>query len=233
MTSPPAHHTDVGAYAIGALDSADAARFEEHLAACQRCAFELEELMGLGPLLAEYSHTAPDIPSLTPRPSRQLLDGLMSTVAAERRGRKRRRLYLVAAAAALIIGGPLAGAALLGDNSEAPPTGTVQAMFESGEKINAADPNTKVDATVSLSSKDWGTEVAVKLANVTGPRTCGLVAVGKDGTEQTVTTWAVPEDGYGWKNPRYYHGGTAYERDEIERFEVRTLEGENLVTVTA
>ncbi|MDK1473834.1 zf-HC2 domain-containing protein [Streptomyces sp. 549] len=232
MTSPPAHHTDVGAYAIGALDSADAARFEEHLAACQRCAIELEELMGLGPLLAEYSHTAPDIPSLTPRPSRQLMDNLMGTVVAERRGRKRRRLYLVAAAAALVVGGPLAGAALLGGGDQAPQNSTVQAMFESGDKLTATDPNTKADAVVSLNDKEWGTEVSLKLANVSGPRVCGLVAVGKDGTEQTVTTWAVPEGG-GWKKARIYHGGAAYERDEIDRFEVRTIEGEKLVTVTA
>ncbi|MEW2034384.1 zf-HC2 domain-containing protein [Streptomyces roseifaciens] len=245
-------HTEVGAYALGVLDAADAARFEEHLAGCPRCAAELDDLMGLTPLLADLKESAPGPEALAPRPDPALLDRLLAGVTATRRAQRTRRLCLVAAAAALIVAGPLVGAAVFA--GEAPDHSGVSAakqMYEDGEKIGAVDPATKVDATVSLQPKAWGTHVALRLSHVRGPLTCGLVAVGKDGERQTVTTWAVPPGGYGldgndkggndksgndkggkWsKEPLYTHGGAALNRSDISRFEVRTLDGKLLATV--
>ncbi|WP_432014307.1 anti-sigma factor family protein [Streptomyces cucumeris] len=242
-------HTAVGAYALGVLDPADAARFEEHLIGCDRCAAELDELMGIPPLLAEFA-TAPDgrpIPDpagLTSGPGPELLDRLLEDVTAGRKAAGRRRLYLVAAAAALIIGGPLAGAALTsssGDDGTKPVASAAKEIYEQGQrKFTAVDPVTKVDASVSLEQKGWGTAVALKLGNVKGPRSCDLVAVGKDGHEETVTTWAVPTSGYGvkdgdgsrWsKEPLYAQGGAAMNEEDIARFEIRTLDGERLAKV--
>lgn len=245
MTSPDhnsAHRDEVAAYAIGALDPAEAARLEEHLAVCQPCATELDELIGLGPLLAEHAASASppgeEEPSgstpLVPRPSSRVLDRLLDAVVVDRRRRRRWRLSLAASAVALIIAAPFAGATLLdgdGDRSSTGPTDRVRAMFDGGEQFTGTDPRSEVDATVSLRGKRWGTEVAVRLAGVSGPRTCGLVAVGKDGSEQTVTTWAVPDSGYSWDKPVYYLGGAGYDQADIDRFEVRTLDGEHLVTV--
>ncbi|MFF7731185.1 anti-sigma factor family protein [Streptomyces sp. NPDC008001] len=238
-------HTGVGAYALGVLGEADAARFEEHLAECPECAAELDELMGLTPLLAALKESAPVPEAVAPRPDPALLDRLLGRVAAARRAQRTRRLCLVAAAAALIVAGPLVGAAVFSE--EAPDHSGVSAakqMYEDGEKIGAVDPTTKVDATVSLQQKPWGTHVALRLAHVRGPLTCDLVAVGKNGERQTVTTWAVPPGGYGldgtdaadkgdkWgKEPLYTHGGAALNRNDISRFEVRTLDGTLLATV--
>ncbi|MEU6175475.1 zf-HC2 domain-containing protein [Streptantibioticus parmotrematis] len=54
MTADQRHHVDVGAYALGLLDEAEAGRFEEHLAGCGRCADLLEDFVGLEALLAVY-----------------------------------------------------------------------------------------------------------------------------------------------------------------------------------
>lgn len=237
---PNGEHAAVGAYALGVLDEADATRFEEHLAGCPECATELDGLMGLAPLLAEAAEQTPDPAVLTARPRPELLDGLLDEVAAARRAGSTRRLCLVAAAVALIIAGPLAGAAL---TAEDPPghsgASAAQQMYEDGEKHGGVDPATGVDATVSLERKPWGTHVALQLGAVKGPLTCDLVAVGKNGREQTVTTWAVPASGYGLKDspvkwsrePLYTHGGAAFAQDDIDRFEVRTLDGRHLATV--
>ncbi|MEU7137507.1 zf-HC2 domain-containing protein [Streptomyces sp. NPDC046261] len=235
-----AGHTAVGAYALGVLDDADAARFEEHLAACPRCAAELEDLMGLTPVLGELKESTPDPELLTTTPRPELLDRLLEDVAGTRRARRTRRLWLVAAAVALIVAGPFAGAALTArDTPGHSSVSAAKEMYEEGEKKGAVDPDTDVDATVSLQSKPWGTHVALKLAHVKGPLTCDLVAVGRNGQEQTVTTWAVPAAGYGmpdaateWaREPLYTHGGAAFDRSDIARFEVRTLDGRHLATV--
>ncbi|WP_431044142.1 anti-sigma factor family protein [Streptomyces sp. P1-3] len=241
--APDSPHTDVGAYALGILDDADATRFEAHLAGCDRCAAELDGLMGLPPLLADFAASAPDPQTITARPGPEMLDRLLAEAGASRRRSRRRRLYLVGAAAALIIAGPVATAALTSGSSGADRHPSVQSlaeeMYRHGEKTGATDPRTKVSATVALEQKPWGTHVVLRLANVRGPERCGLVAVGKNGERQTVTTWSVPRPGYGlpdgdseWsRKPLYAHGGAALDRDEIDRFEVRTLEGERLATV--
>ncbi|MET9295573.1 zf-HC2 domain-containing protein [Streptomyces sp. NPDC003077] len=244
MTPPtePIPHSDVGAYALGALSPAEAARFEEHLAGCARCGAELDDLMELTPLLADYRDTAADTATLTATPGPNVLEGLLDEVTATRRTRHRRRLYLAGAAAVLIVGGPLAAGALTSGwqhDTQAHQSGYTQTGYGRGEKVGTVDPVTKVAATVSMEPKPWGTHVALKLGNVKGPLTCDLVAVGKNGAEQTVTTWAVPEGGYGLKDgaykwnrdPLYTHGGAAMNRDDIDHFEVRTLDGKRLASI--
>ncbi|KWT58032.1 hypothetical protein ADL21_31595 [Streptomyces albus subsp. albus] len=244
MTRPsePVEHTDVGAYALGVLDDAEAARFEEHLAGCDRCAAELDDLMDLPPLLAEVRESAPDAEAVVAVPGPAVLEGLLAEAGAARRVRRRRRLYLVAAAAVLVAGGPLATYALTSQGVEESPehlASYARTMYEHGEKAGTVDPVTKVAASVSMERKPWGTHVALRLGNVRGPLTCDLVAVGKSGAEQTVTTWAVPPGGYGlkdgaakWnKEPLYTHGGSAMNRSNIDRFEVRTLDGRRLAQI--
>ncbi|RXS88757.1 hypothetical protein EST92_00305 [Streptomyces sp. TM32] len=246
MTSPlpPDRHTDVGAYALGVLDAADADRFEAHLVGCDRCAAELEQLMRLTPLMAEFKQSAPTPQTITAVPGPAMLDGLLDVVTTTRRGRARRRLFLVAAAVVLIVGGPLATFALKGTEApqspSAPPlANAVRAQYAAGEKVSSVDPDTKVSAGVSMAAKPWGTQVVLELANVKGPLACDLVAVGKDGKRQTVTTWAVPKGGYGipgstakWnREPLYAAGGAALNRGDIDHFEINTLDGKRLAKV--
>ena len=117
-------HETVGAYALGILDDAEATAFEAHLATCEWCAQQLDELAGMEPMLAALadlpaSQGTPAIgESLAARPSPQLAERLVDEVS-ERRAQKRRRgFYLVAAAAALIVGGPLTVMAVNGGSEE-------------------------------------------------------------------------------------------------------------------
>ncbi|MFI9078929.1 anti-sigma factor family protein [Streptomyces sioyaensis] len=241
---PPDRHTDVGAYALGVLDAADADRFEAHLVGCDRCAAELEQLMRLTPVMAEFKQSAPTPQTITAVPGPAMLDGLLDVVTTTRRGRARRRLFLVAAAVVLIVGGPVATFALKGAQApESPPApplaNAVRAQYAAGEKVSSVDPDTKVSAGVSMAAKPWGTQVVLELANVKGPLACDLVAVGKDGKRQTVTTWAVPKGGYGipgsaakWnREPLYAAGGAALNRGDIDHFEINTLDGKRLAKV--
>jgi hypothetical protein len=223
-------HVDVGAYVLGVLDDADASRFEAHLQYCAVCSQEFDSLAGLTPILAEFAQSAPDVQSLVARPSEGLLDNLIGEVAAKRSQGKRRRLYLVAAAAALIIAGPAVATVVTSDDGagKAPSQSVI-----AGDVHSRTDPDTKVQADVGVQDKDWGAKVGLRLSNLKGPLKCDLVAISKTGEEQVVTTWSVPNWGYGinGRPPLEVTGGAAMKSAEIDRFEVRTLKGDRLVSV--
>ncbi|MFP3992096.1 zf-HC2 domain-containing protein [Streptomyces sp. E11-3] len=245
-------HETVGAYALGILDDADARTFEAHLAGCQLCAAQLHELSGMEPMLAALAdlppqqRPAPQVgQQLAARPGPRLLDNLVGEVSRKRATRRRSVLALAAAAAVLIVGGPLVVMAASGDDGD---TGSQVAspaedafFSKMDEKVRATDPKTKVSATVGLEKKGWGTHAVLELKNVKGPLKCSLVAVGKNGEEETVTSWGVPKWGYGIadgpdefsRKPLYVHGGASMERNDIDHFEVRTFDGERLVDVKA
>ncbi|MCI3931018.1 anti-sigma factor family protein [Streptomyces sp. AN091965] len=185
---------------------------------------------------------------LAARPGPRLAERLVDEVAERRARRRRRGLFLAAAAAALIVGGPLAVVAVDGDDGskgqvaiDPHPTSPAEDAFfhHMEEKKSATDPKTEVTATVGTERKAWGTHTVLELKNVKGPLKCSLVAVGKDGKRETVSSWSVPKWGYGIKdssnkwarNPLYVHGGAAFDRDDIDRFEVTTFGGERLVSV--
>lgn len=252
----PNEHETVGAYALGILDDAEATAFEAHLATCEWCAQQLDELAGMEPMLAALA----DLPgtgtpalgeSLSARPSPRVVEKLVDEVA-ERRARKRRRnFYMVAAAGALIISGPFVAVAASGGGDEGGGgSGTNQtlaanpakeAFDKSSDKIMATDPGTRVTATVALEEKLWGTEIVTELKNVEGPQKCSLVAVGKNGERETVNSWSVPGEGYGLpdaktdkaRQPLYVQGGAAFAPNEIDHFQVMTFDGKLLVEVDA
>ncbi|MFI6334889.1 zf-HC2 domain-containing protein [Streptomyces sp. NPDC050535] len=245
-------HETVGAYALGILDDAEATAFEGHLATCEWCAQQLDELAGMEPMLAALadlpaSQGTPAIgESLAARPSSRLADRLVDEVSERRALKRRRSFYMVAAAAALIIAGPLTVMAVSGgDGTKAPEAHATspakQAFDVMTDKVTATDASTKVTAVVAMESKAWGTHAVLELKNVSGPEKCSLIAVGKNGERETVTSWSVPKWGYGLpsaktaeaKAPLYVHGGAAFTPNEIDHFEVMTFDGKQLVEVDA
>ncbi|WP_234311884.1 anti-sigma factor [Streptomyces griseus] len=248
----PNEHETVGAYALGILDDAEATAFEAHLATCEWCAQQLDELAGMEPMLAALA----DLPgsgtptigeSLSAKPAPRMAEKLVDEVVVQRTQKRRRTFFMLAASVALIIAGPLAAMAASGGDSGG---GTaVQAGASSAQsvfdklpaKVSGTDPSTKVTATVGMEKKAWGTEAVVKLNNVAGPNKCSLIAVGKNGERETISTWAVPEWGYGLpgakteqaKNPLYVQGGAAFTPDQIDHFEVIDFDGKKLVQIDA
>ncbi|MEV7088744.1 zf-HC2 domain-containing protein [Streptomyces sp. NPDC093085] len=270
-------HETVGAYVLGILDDVDASVFEAHLAGCRICAVHLEEFSGMEPMLAMLADSpdpfgsqtsagslasvssigppgSPPVslaqlptPSVSVRPSPQLLDKLVDEVAAKRAKRKRRGLYLVAAAAALIVGGPVAvGFAVQGgaDGTKdiASRSTLAQDFSHMTNKVGATDADTKVSGTVALEEKAYGTLGTLELKNVKGPLKCNIVAVSKTGEQDVMASWSVPSWGYGLadspnpqgKQPLYITGSTSMELGDIDHFEVRnTIDGKLLVRMDA
>ena len=254
MGSPvPNEHETVGAYALGILDDAEATAFEAHLATCEWCAQQLDELAGMEPMLAALA----DLPgsgtpaigeSLSAKPSPRIVNKLVDEVAERRAQKRRRSFYMVAAAAALIIGGPFAAMAAGGGDSggdtEQPRVlaSTAKELFESmNDKVSGTDPSTGVSATVAMQTKDWGTSLGLELKGVKGELKCSLIAVTDNGERWTASTWSVGKWGYGLpdgktpesKKPLYIGGAVAPAQNAIDHFEVVTSDGKKLVEVDA
>ncbi|WP_405885443.1 zf-HC2 domain-containing protein [Streptomyces sp. NBC_01136] len=215
MRSLERHH-DVGAYALGVLDEAEAFRFEDHLMECPQCAAHVSEFRPAARQLMLYRRSTPRFVHPFAAPGPRLMDKLLGEVATRHRAGRRRWLYAVAAAVVLAAGGPaIAMVTSNGSGSQPKP-------------FAATDAQTGVWAQVTTEDRVWGSQVNVRVKDAGGPRPCQLVAVGKDGSEQTVTSWMVPAHN---GEATTLQGGAALKSGEISRFEVRTTDGKHLVTI--
>jgi anti-sigma-K factor RskA len=104
----PHPHPDLGGYVLGALEPAERADFEEHLAGCQRCQAEVAELRGLPELLEQAAPPVEVPPSL-----RERTFAAVERAAAQQRRGRRLRLALTAAAACLVLIVAFAGGYML------------------------------------------------------------------------------------------------------------------------
>ncbi|MEU1128149.1 hypothetical protein ABZ371_32340, partial [Streptomyces sp. NPDC005899] len=83
---------------------------------------------------------------------------------------------------------------------------------------------------VTTGPREWGTDVGLEVAaRVPVPSVCALVAVGRDGSEETVSTWSAGADDGRRVTLR---GGAALRMADIDHFEVRAAGGRWLATVT-
>ncbi|MCI3278019.1 zf-HC2 domain-containing protein [Streptomyces cylindrosporus] len=211
-------HRDVAAYALGVLDEADAFRFEDHLMECARCAAHVTEFGPVTRQLMLYHRATPRFVHPMTKPGPQLLERLMAAVATRHRAGRRKVLFALAASVAVAVAGP--GIAMMaggGDGGNA-------------VRLTATDATSGVWARVTTQDADSGSQVELEVKDGAGPRSCRLVAVGRDGSEQILTSWTVPSHD---AHAITMQGSSAMHVSEIARYEVRTADGEHLVTLRA
>ncbi|WP_320773010.1 zf-HC2 domain-containing protein [Streptomyces sp. CRN 30] len=209
-------HRDVGAYALGVLDEVDAFRFEDHLGTCPRCAVQVAEFGAAARQLMLYRRATPRAVHPFAGPGPRLLDRLLDEVAVRRRTVRRRSLFAVAAVAVFAVGGPAVAVVARADGQP--------------ETVAATDTGSGVWAEVRAEDRDWGSAIDLQVKDASGPRSCLLLAIGEDGSEETVATWTAPGPA---GDPAGMHGGAAMRRGDIDHFEVRTADGERLLTLVS
>ncbi|MGX5187372.1 anti-sigma factor family protein [Streptomyces avermitilis] len=207
-------HRDVGAYALGVLDEAEAFRFEDHLMECPSCTAQVTEFRPAARQLMLYRRATPRAVHPFAAPGPRLMERLLGEVATRHRSGRRRWLYAVAAAVVFAVGGPVV-AMVAGHDS-------------ASTELTATGAKTGVWAQVTTQERVWGSEIDVTVKDASGPHSCRLIAVGKDGSEQTVTTWMAPSHDGG---PTTMQGGAALRPDEIEHYDIRTGNGQLLLTL--
>ena len=196
----------LGVYVLGAIDPAERALVDAHLATCRDCRDELAGLAGLPALLARVNpdevsrvraddgvHTIPD-----DRPPQELLGTVLDL--AEARRRRNRWRVLAAAAAVIVIAGGLFG----GLRAATPSTQTVSASrYSPGagdwETVQATSKITDASATIHYSQELWGNAFEVLVDHIPLGTTCQLWVVHTDGSRTLVAGWTTAHDeGHVW-----------------------------------
>jgi anti-sigma factor RsiW len=195
----------LGVYVLGAIDPAERARVDAHLATCRDCRDELAGLAGIPALLARVSPEEIDRiaaeeagPAGSGRsadePPPPELIGSVLDLAAARRRRTRWRYAASAAAVVALAGGVFGG--LAASTSPKPPAPVI--AFSPGnttwERVTAASHTTDANATVEYGAVSWGTVLAAKVEGIPVGTTCVLWAVHRDGTRTQAMTWTTAGD---------------------------------------
>ncbi|WP_433296488.1 zf-HC2 domain-containing protein [Actinoplanes sp. CA-030573] len=251
-------HYDVASYALGVLDDHDAARFEDHLIECPRCAYELESFVQVADLLADVDASAV-VAAEEVKQDGIVLHKMLGEVRHERRRANSRRLYSLAAAvvifAMLSIGALFAGGKWFAPDQKAttptaqrgssqldPLPNTDDGGFGgpdlTGQRYSGSDPRTGVHLDVAMEKKDWGTQISFAISNIKGPKECRLLAVHTDGTTEPLVSWNVGEQGWGTAakpEPLMLQAITATPREDIAHIQVQEVAangaGDTLVRV--
>ncbi|MEU4253314.1 zf-HC2 domain-containing protein [Amycolatopsis sp. NPDC026612] len=235
MNSVDESHTQLGAYALGALDPGEAADFERrHLQTCAQCRFDLNELVALRDSLDEVPPEAfLDGPPeggdlLLQKTLRRLRDE--EQVAPVREARRGGRGLALVAAAVLVVaalgGGVLVGRSTSsGDNLAMP----IQPTAVPGTKdVRATDASTGVQLAASVSPFQGWVRVNVAVKGVQAGEKCLLQVTTKGGQAVTAGSWQVSEK---WENQGFQLDGSALVApDDVKSVDIVTVDGRKLVS---
>lgn len=204
----------LGSYVLGALEPAERARIDEHLAGCPSCRDEVAFLAGVPGLLSRLSIDEARQGTLLPPPS--LLPRLVTAVQ-NQRVRDRRRLHRWQAAA---IGCALAGVAagvLLVIPAVASPNPAAARPLTAAPAVTAT-------GVASLDARPWGTSVHLRLHALPPAQAYTAWAVSSSGTRSPVANWGPSPHG-----DADVTGATALPPGEVHVLTVTTVDGRPLL----
>jgi len=184
----------LGVYVLGAIDPAERAQVDEHLATCPECREELASLAGLPAMLrkvpiVEAERLAAADSEGTEVPSEEMLRSLVGRTVNVRRIHRWRT---VAAAAAVAIMALAGGAAVTNALQSSPGHPAV-----AWHMASATGPVPGARLTVKYRHQPWGTQMEINIKGLRPGSVCNLQVTDKSGTTMPVGSW-VAWDGSDW-----------------------------------
>ena len=214
----------LGVYVLGAIDPAERALVDAHLATCRDCRDELAGLAGLPALLArvnpdEVSRICADDTvgagtyAAADRPPGELI-GTVLDLADARRRRTRWRFLATAAAVVAIAGGLFGGLSSITTTRTVPiPVGAPGTHWDTVETTSSV---TGASASVAYSHELWGDAFEVLVDNIAVGTTCQLWVVHPNGTRTQVASWTTAKD----EGNVWYSGSMAATAQPISKFQI-------------
>lgn len=222
----------LGVYVLGAIDPADRALVDEHLATCPECREELAGLAGLPALLrrvptAEAERLAmagPDDEAALAAAAADLLPPALARTAQVRRMRRWRELVAAAVVAVLALGAGAAAAHVLQPGTPAPPPAVAGPVLH-WQTVAHTDAATQSGLRVRYARRPWGTTMQVQVWGIKPGTVCQFLAVDTHGHRWVLGGWRV-------NHPAWYPLSTSLTDRQLRTFEV-TAGGKVLASVQA
>ncbi len=235
----PEARISLGVYVLGAIDPAERALVDGHLATCRDCRDELAGLAGLPALLTRV--TAEEALALAagdgPPPERagvraaspELLATVIDLTSARRR-RRRWRDASLAVAAALIVAAGVFGGLRLGSGSAPPPsaTGVNYPGQPNGPWRTATTSANDMTVTVQYRPMGWGTQLQAKVSGIPIGTRCQLWIVGAGGSRTLAGGWVTDDkEGTVW-----YPGSAGVSASGVQGFKI-SVGGTQTLSISA
>lgn len=218
--------TQLGAYALGALDPAEAEAVDEHLATCAECRAELAELTEVKDFLGEV-------------PPEAFLDGppeggdllLQRTLREVREPQvqappKPRSRWLLIAAAVVVVAGALGGGVVLGRSTA--PDG--DQPVAGARQVTTSDTTSGATMAATVEPRAGWSWIRVQVTGLKAGDECEMVVTDKDGEAWIAGSWLVSEKAA--KSGSAFGGGVLVPPDQVRSVEIRTVQGRHIVTAT-
>ncbi|HXT94374.1 MAG TPA: zf-HC2 domain-containing protein [Trebonia sp.] len=234
----PEVRISLGVYVLGAIDPAERAQVDAHLATCRDCRDELAGLAGLPALLARVSREEaialadtsvspfPLAEVEPPEPPRELLATVLDLTAARRRRRRWREATLAVAAAAIVAVGVFGGLQLGSHPAQQAPTAAAQLPLgpPRGPMETAAGTSGDMTATVGYTSMGWGTQLDAKVTGIAPGTNCQLWVFDSSGNRYLAGNWVTDND----EGKVWYPGSVGLSTKDIASFEITVGQGQEI-----
>ena len=202
----------LGVYVLDALDDAERASIDAHVAACPECRGERERLLPLTRYLDCLTPAeALDLDVAAPPPA-GLLTRLRATLSVEHRRVVRIRIAALAMAAVLAV-------VVAGDASRQAPAPVSRA--------SATDSQSGVTASIAVEPGGSGSRLTVRMRGAAPGERCRLVARSRDGRTDVAATWQAT-----YRGAAAVTGSAAITPADLASVDVVTTGGRRLVRVT-
>ena len=202
----------LGLYVLDALDDAERASIDAHVAVCADCRRERARLLPLTVYLDRLTTAeALQLDAAAPPPA-GLLTRLRAAVSVEHRRLVRVRIAAVAIALVLAV-------VVAGDASRPAPPPVSRA--------SATDARSGVSATIAVTPGDSGSRLTVSMRGAAPGERCRLVARSRDGRTDVAATWQAT-----YRGGAAVTGSAAIPPADLASVDVVTTRGRRLVRVT-
>jgi anti-sigma factor RsiW len=210
----------LGVYVLGAIEPAERAQVDEHLALCPDCREELASLAGLPAMLRKVPTTEAERlaaldgdPSANEMPSEEMLQSLAARTANVRRMHRWRAVAVAAAAVVVALAGGVAVTKALEPSS---PAAKGHAMAVNWQKVTAVDPATGAHLTVMYAPMSWGTEMRVHVTGLNPGSVCEFQVTDTSGASWPLGGWVLnSRNGAAW-----YPVSTWFSDKDLRGFEL-------------
>jgi anti-sigma factor RsiW len=224
--------TQLGAYALGALEPGEVQELDAHLATCAECRAELAELEEIRDFLGEVppeaflegppeggdlllQRTLREVRELEPAPA-----PAPAVVPAKRRSR-----WLMVAAAAVVVAGALLGGGVMLGRSTAP---QADAPVAGSKQVSTTDTVSGASMATTVEPRAGWSWVRVQVKGLKAGDQCQMVVTDKTGKSWAAGSWVVSDKAA--RDGSTFGGGVLVPLDQVQSVEIHTVQGKHVIT---